>query len=192
MTRSLAIALVALTITATPASAGLDQSIGALFQAENKGCSTEIKLKLSEAIKKGINDEVLRREKAIKNPIALSAMSCLDNLMAVNLDFAIRVPNVQGMFNSAVSDATNQLCSMANEKLAELTGPLQELLNFDPFEALNIPGVSGGQDSSTITLGTISLGTLNTGGGVDPASRPQSTAGSLTEENLNELFGGGE
>lgn len=187
-------ATVALTLpTATPVKADLDAAIQSLFVAESKGCDTQVKLKLGEAIKKGINDEVLRREKAIKNPIALEAMSCLDNLMAVNLDFAISVPNIQGMFAGAVSDATNRLCSMANDKLAELTGPLQEALNFDPFEAINIPGLSGGGSTNDVTLATITLGTPSAGGGNQTATTTprEQTAGSLTERSLEELFGSG-
>ena len=193
MKRILAATAALTLLTATPAKADLDAAIQSLFVAENKGCDTQVKLKLGEAIKKGINDEVLRREKAIKNPIALEAMSCLDNLMAVNLDFAIRVPNIQGMFAGAVSDATNRLCSMANDKLAELTGPLQEALNFDPFEAINIPGLSGGGSTNDVTLATITLGTPSAGGGNQTATTTprEQTAGSLTERSLEELFGSG-
>ena len=190
MKRVLAATAAITLLAVTPARADLDASINSLFAAESKGCDTQVRLKLGEAIKKGINDEVLRREKAIKNPIALEAMSCLDNLMSVNLDFAISVPNLQGMFQSAVSDVTNRLCSMANDKLAELTAPLQEALSFDPFEAMNIPGLSGGGSTNDITLATITLGTNQVTGGLTANVAPrEETAGSLTERSLRELFG---
>lgn len=198
MRSTLTIALAAtMYVAASPTAhaqgaAGMDGFLDQIFKTEDQGCTTQVKLKLSDAIKKGVEDEVIRRESAIKDPIALSAMSCLDNLMDVNLDFHIQVPNLNGIFNQAVSDLENQLCSMANEKLAELTAPLQEALNFDPFEALNIPGTSGGGSSSDIGLGSVTIGSGEAGGAPNVQfERREATDGSLTEETLDALYGTG-
>lgn len=183
-------AILAAWLMSAPAGASpLTEVMDDLFGTEAQGCSPQVKLKLGEALTRGIENEVRRREQLIKNPIALQGLTCLDNLMNVNLDFAITVPDVGGLFDQAVSDAGNRLCSMAQDKLAEITGPLQEALDFDPFERLNIPGMEGGGAPTTIDFGTLSAGG---GAGTAPLvtyERPSDASGSFSDEMLDSLFG---
>ena len=169
-------------------AAALDGVLNQMFGTETNGCNSQVRLKLTEAIKKGIETEVRRREDLMKNPIALQGLTCLDNLMNVNLDFAITVPNIGGLFQGAVSNATDRLCQMAQDKLSEITGPLQQALNIDPFQALDIPGMSGGGGSQTIEFGTLSMGTGQ--GGPSVTFQPRDAGeGSFSRSTINDLYG---
>ncbi|MBX8785573.1 hypothetical protein HBA94_17590, partial [Ochrobactrum sp. GRS2] len=70
-----------------------------------------MKINLVEAIRSGIDKEVKRHEAALQKPPALDSLGCLDNLMQVNLDFAIQVPDLSQLFKSALSNAEQQICS---------------------------------------------------------------------------------
>ena len=162
----------------TPAAA--DQILQ-LFPAEAQGCSHTVKIGLADAIRSGIESEVLRGEEALKPPQPIAALGCLDNLMSLDLDIAIQVPNLAGMFQSAVSQAENQICSFAQDKLNELTAQITDLLQLPSFEFLPIGGLSG---SSTTAIGGVDL---NTGGGrAGTTFRTGET--SISDNNLDEVY----
>lgn len=139
------------------------QSVGdqilQLFPASGQGCTDTVKFSLTEAIRSGIEAEVLRGEEALRPPQSIGSLGCLDNLFDVNLDIAIQVPNLQSIFASAVSQAENQLCSFAQEKLNELTAQITDLLQLPDFNFLPIGGLTG---NSTTAIGGVDL---NVGGG---------------------------
>ncbi len=159
--QALAIALSAglMTITAPFAHAQANDQILQLFPSGDQGCADTVKLTLTDAIRSGIEAEVLRGEEALKNPHSIAALGCLDNLLDVNLDIAIQVPNLQGIFQSAVSQAQGQICSFADGKMNELTAQISSLLQLPSFNFLPIGGLTG---NSTTSVGGVDL---NTGGG---------------------------
>ena len=160
--RLLALLSFSLALMLPPAGARA-QSIGdqilQLFPANGQGCTDTVKISLTEAIRSGIEAEVLRGEEALRPPQAIGALGCLDNLFDVNLDIAIQVPNLQSIFASAVSQAENQLCSFAQDRLNELTAQISDLLQLPSFDFLPIGGLTG---NSTTAIGGVDL---NVGGG---------------------------
>ncbi|WP_136661469.1 hypothetical protein [Nitratireductor sp. XY-223] len=152
-----------------------------LFPAEAQGCSHTVKTGLAEAIRSGIESEVLRGEEALRPPQPIAALGCLDNLMSLNLDIAIQVPNLAGLFQSAVSQAENQICSFAQDKLNELTAQISSLLQLPSFDFLPIGGLSGG---STTAIGGVDL---NTGGG-RVGGGLTINGSTVTENNLDAVY----
>ena len=130
-----------------------------LFPANGQGCTDTVKLNLTNAIRSGIEAEVLRGEDALKKPQSIAALGCLDNLFDVNLDIAIQVPNLQGIFQSAVSQVQGQICSFAQDKMNELTAQVSSLLQLPSFNFMPIGGLTG---NSTTAIGGVDL---NVGGG---------------------------
>lgn len=130
-----------------------------LFPSEGQGCSDAVKLNLTDAIRSGIEAEVLRGEEALKRPHPIAALGCLDNLLDVNLDIAIQVPNLQGIFQAAVSQAQGQVCAFAETRMSELTARITDLLQLPSFDFLPIGGLTG---NATTSIGGVDL---NTGGG---------------------------
>ncbi|MGH1413502.1 MAG: hypothetical protein ACRBB0_08410 [Pelagimonas sp.] len=144
---------------APQAQAQANDQILQLFPSGGQGCVDHVKLNLTNAIRSGIEAEVLRGEEALKKPHSIAALGCLDNLLDVNLDIAIQVPNLQGIFASAVSQAQGQVCSFAQDKMNELTSQITNLLQLPNFNFLPIGGLTG---NSTTSIGGVDL---NTGGG---------------------------
>lgn len=130
-----------------------------LFPSGGQGCTDTVKLNLTNAIRSGIEAEVLRGEDALKKPQSIAALGCLDNLFDVNLDIAIQVPNLQSIFQNAVSQVQGQVCSFAQDKMNELTAQVSSLLQLPTFNFMPIGGLTG---NSTTTIGGVDL---NTGGG---------------------------
>ncbi|HDZ80918.1 MAG TPA: hypothetical protein ENH56_06690 [Roseobacter sp.] len=146
-------------MTAPQAQAQANDQILQLFPSGSQGCTDTVKLNLTSAIRSGIEAEVLRGEEALKKPHSIAALGCLDNLLDVNLDIAIQVPNLQGIFQAAVSQVQGQVCSFAEGKMNELTSQITDLLQLPNFNFLPIGGLTG---NSTTSIGGVDL---NTGGG---------------------------
>ncbi|GFE66962.1 hypothetical protein [Litoreibacter roseus] len=145
--------------TATPVAAQDNDQIIQLFPSNGQGCTDTVKISLTNAIRAGIESEVLRGEEALKPPASIAALGCLDNLFDVNLDIAIQVPNLQAIFAAAVSAVEDQICSFAQSKMNELTAQITDLLQLPTFEFLPIGGLTG---NATTTIGGVDL---NVGGG---------------------------
>lgn len=152
--------LVSLALATAPrVQAQANDQILQLFPSGGQGCTDAVKLNLTDAIRAGIEAEVLRGEEALKRPHSIAALGCLDNLLDVNLDIAIQVPNLQGIFQAAVSQAQGQVCSFAESRMSELTAQITDLLQLPSFNFLPIGGLTG---TSTTSIGGVDL---NTGGG---------------------------
>lgn len=124
-------------VSVTQGHAQSDDQIFRLLTAD-PACDAETAGSLAAAAREGIENAVRRAEAAIKAPIPTGDLACLDDLMDLNLDFAITLPDLGGMFAGAVSNATDHLCSFARDKWNELTKPLNA--NFD----LSLPGFQDG------------------------------------------------
>lgn len=132
-----------------------------------------VRINLKKAIRTGIEREVERHEAALKKPPSLSDLGCLDNLFNVNLDFAIKVPNLTGIFESAVSDAKQKICTYAQQEWNKLTQPLQAGLKLPGFNKLQLPdGGSGGGPALNFNYGR-SSGTLDLTPPPNPNSGPR-------------------
>ncbi|ASY61402.1 hypothetical protein [Sinorhizobium sp. CCBAU 05631] len=188
--RQLAICAVsglALAAAAVPAQA--DQ-IEQLFKTEGKGCIDTVKVNLVDAIRAGIDKEVERHEAALQKPPALDQLGCLDNLFNVNLDFAIQVPDLTSLFNSATSNAEQQICSYAQDAWNKVTEPLQSALQLPSFDSLQLPGGMGGGSVPTLDY-NYKGGSLNLQQPSVNNSGRRENDGSLLNELYNDLYGPG-
>lgn len=191
---AIAVALSPAPVTAqTPTQSGIaDQVITSLLGegTSQAGCTPTVKTSLSKAIRQGIETEVKRREKLLQNPMTAGALGCLDQLMSANLDFAIALPSLNGLFQKAASQLMQQACQIANEKLQELTAPIKEALTLpDLGQLLNVSGMTGGIGSNTINMGSIDLKVGSPRTFQAPSSGYDANADSLTSKMLQELYG---
>lgn len=180
LTGALAIAI-AILGTAPAAFAQSNDQILQLFPSGGQGCTDTVKINLTEAIRAGIESEVLRGEEALRPPAAISALSCLDNLFDVNLDIAIQVPNLQGIFAAAVSQVEGQICSFAQNRMDELTAQITDLLQLPTFNFLPIGGLTG---NSTASIGGVDL---NVGGG-QQGQGITVNGNTVSRTNLDEVY----
>lgn len=152
-----------------------------LFPGGGQGCTDTVRLNLTEAIRSGIEAEVLRGEEAIRAPASISALGCLDNLFDVNLDIAIQVPNLAGIFANAVSQIEGQICTFAQGKMDELTAQITDLLQLPTFNFLPIGGLSG---NATTAIGGVDL---NVGGGQQGGGLTVN-GNTVSRTNLDEVY----
>ncbi|RAL97901.1 MULTISPECIES: hypothetical protein [Hyphomicrobiales] len=176
-----------LALAAAPAQA--DQ-IEQLFKDSGKGCVDTVKINLVEAIRAGIDKEVKRHEAALQKPPSLDSLGCLDNLMKVNLDFAIQVPDLSQIFNQALSNAEQQICSYAQEQWNKVTEPLQSALQLPSFDSLQLPGGMGGGSVPTLNY-NYKGGSLNLNSPSTENSGRRENDGSLLNNLYNDLYGPG-
>lgn len=165
-------------------------SIEELFQNAGPGCLPTVKVNLVDAIRNGIDGEVKRQEAALKKPSPITSLGCLDNLMNVNLDIAIPVPDLQGIFNSAMSNAESQICSAAQEEFDKVTEPLQNAMQTPGLNGLNLPGGGGGRwpdlnfEYERASPGERGLNSRSTA--------PRSNDGTILNNLYQKLYGGGQ
>lgn len=152
-----------------------------LFPGGGQGCTDTVRLNLTQAIRSGIEAEVLRGEEAIRPPASISALGCLDNLFDVNLDIAIQVPNLQAIFANAVSQIEGQICSFAQSRMDELTAQITDLLQLPTFNFLPIGGLTG---NATTAVGGVDL---NVGGGQQGAGITVN-GNTVSRTNLDEVY----
>ncbi|HBQ33076.1 MAG TPA: hypothetical protein DD739_10355 [Ochrobactrum anthropi] len=178
--------LLSILLLAAPAAAHAEVGDD-LFQGAGEGCLETVKISLKDAINSGIEGEVKRQEAALKMPAPLSGLSCLDSLMDTNLDIAITIPDLSAIFNKALSDAENQVCSMAQEQISKLTEPLQNAFQFPQLQGLNLPGMgaSGGPDIDF----SIGQGGIGQSGSNVQDSGPRENAQSIMNDLYQNLYG---
>jgi hypothetical protein len=118
-------------------------------------------------------------------------MGCLDNLFNVNLDFAIQVPDLTKLFQGAVSDAEQQICTYAQDAWNKVTEPLQANLQLPSFGKLELPGGGGGGDVPSLDFNYDDGGSLNMAAPADPNTGRRSNDGTLLNDLYNSLYGPG-
>lgn len=159
-----------------------------LFANSGEACLPAVKVNLKDAIRNGIEGEVKRREQALKMPAPLAGLSCLDSLMDVNLDTAIQLPSLNSLFNGALSDAQNQVCSMARDQIEKVTEPLQNAFSIPPIHGLNLPG-TGANGGPDIDFG-VSNGAIGRFGAEIVNTGPRENAQTIMDELYRGLYGG--
>lgn len=179
----------AISISASAGFAKADQ-IEQLFQNSGAGCTDTIKVNLVDAIRNGIDTEVKRHEAALEKPPALGSMGCLDNLFKVNLDIAIQVPDLQGIFNQAVSNAESQLCSYAQDAWNKVTEPLQSALQLPQFNQLQLPSGLGSGTAPSMDF-NYQGGQLNFGNPSSGDTQRRTYRSPLMQEFYNNMYGPG-
>ncbi len=189
--RKITLTLTAIAAITAPSGYAKADQIEQLFQNAGQGCTDTIKVNLVDAIRSGIDTEVKRHEAALEKPPSLGSLGCLDNLFNLNLDIAIQVPNLQGIFKQAVSNAESQLCNYAQEAWNKVTEPLQSALHLPSFDALQLPGGSSGNVPS-LNFNYNSSGQLNLQTPSDPGTDRRTYESPLMNEFYNNMYGPGQ
>jgi hypothetical protein len=187
-------AAAALLLMAAPAQAqSAGDQIEKLFEttlgANNGGCVDTVRVSLTDAIRAGIDTEVKRAEAALQQPQPIDALGCLDNLMNVNLDIAVPVPDFQGMFNQALSNAENQICSFAQDAWEKVTEPLTSALQLPSFNGLTVETFSS-NPGDVLNFGDVESGLADGDYGENSSGR-DAGAGSLLRDTYRKLYGSG-
>lgn len=150
-----------------PANAGAQTEI--FRSMTNERCSAGARDAAANAARQNVESHVTRAEASIQPPTPVGDLSCLNDLMNINLDFLSgQFFSLDSMFQDLMSgfqnitlegigeEVTRQICQFAQEKWEELTEPLnlslEDLMgDISPsftnnFALINIgSGGSGGQ-----------------------------------------------
>ncbi|WP_348764580.1 hypothetical protein [uncultured Henriciella sp.] len=168
----------------------IEQLFDSMLGGQSGACTDTVKVSLTDAIRAGIDTEVARKEAALQQPKPIDGLGCLDNLMNLDLDIAIQVPDVQGLFDSALSNAEQQICSFAQEAWDKATEPLTSALQLPSFDGISVDSFTGGS-SDVLDFGSVNMG-LSQGGdyGGDAGVR-DAGENSLLRDTYQKLYGTG-
>ncbi len=149
----------------TPAAAGAQTEI--FRSMTNERCSDASRDAIANGARQNVESHVTRSEASIQPPTPVGDLSCLNDLMNINIDFLSgQFFSLDTLFQDLMSgfqnitlegigeQVTRQICQFAQEKWEELTEPLnlsvEDLIgdispNFTSnFALINISGGGGG------------------------------------------------
>jgi len=191
--------LIAGLIGLTPVSAGAQTDI---FRAmTNERCSDASRDAVANAARQNVESHVTRSEASIQPPTPIGDLSCLNDLMNIDIDFLsgelFSIGDIFGDLMSGLQnvtlegiqgEVTRQICEFASDKWSELTKPLN----------LSVDDLMG--DISPDFTSNFALLNVTPGGGsgvvprgsVSPASTPQSAPpvqnGSSVQDTINQIY----
>jgi hypothetical protein len=133
--RAIPALLIAGLIGLTPVSAGAQTEI---FRAmTNERCSDASRDAVANAARQNVESHVTRAEASIQPPTPIGDLSCLNDLMNIDIDFLsgelFSIGDIFGDLMSGLQnvtlegvqgEVTRQICAFAEEKWSELTKPL--------------------------------------------------------------------
>lgn len=211
-------ALCALALTAAlPAAAnaqnGEDPIMAALLA--DPACDQETAEMLAAAARGGLERSVQRAEASIQPPAPVGDLACLTDLMDVSLDFAISMPDIQGLLIGAVDQAVDAACGFAMDHWNEATRPLRNGFNASipaletPWGDYNLggsasaglnpsdsPGVSvsvpqppAPSEGAVFTPPILPQSTAPSGGNTGGGNSPAEGQGGGSQTIMNNLFG---
>jgi hypothetical protein len=173
-TRVLPALVVSALLGLTPAAAGAQTEI--FRSMTNERCSDASRDAIANAARRNVESHVTRAEASIQPPTPVGDLSCLNDLMNINIDFLSgQFFSLDTLFQDLLSgfqnitlegigeEVTRQICRFAQEKWEELTEPLNlsvdDLLgDISPsftsnFALINISGGgSGGTTNPPLTV----------------------------------------
>ena len=168
----------------------IEQLFDSMLGGSSGACSDTVKLSLTDAIRSGIDAEVARKEAALQQPKPVDSLGCLDNLMNLDLDIAIQVPDVQGMFDSALSNAEQQICSFAQDAWDKATEPLTSALQLPSFDGISVDTFTG-NSGDVLDFGSVDVGLSQGGDYGGDAQVRDAGENSLLRETYQKLYGTG-
>lgn len=158
----------------------------------NERCSDASRDAIANAARRNVENHVARAEASIQPPTPVGDLSCLNDLMNVNIDFLsgqfFSLDSLLGDFMSGLQNITlegigqavgnqvgRQICAFAQEKWSELTEPLN--LSLDDIVGDIAPGFTSNFALINVSQGQSGSGvTINGGAGL--RSAPPATSGS--------------
>jgi len=168
----------------------------------NERCSAESRDGVANAARLNVESHVTRAEASIQPPTPVGDLSCLNDLMNMNIDFLsgqfFSLDSILGDLMSGLQNITldgiggevnRQICQFAQDKWSELTEPLNlsvgDLLgDVSPDFTSNFAliNVSPGNPGSGVTVN---------GGSTPPVSitpAPTSTGGGNAQDAINQIY----
>lgn len=168
----------------------------------NERCSDASRDAVSNAARANVESHVRRAEASIQPPTPVGDLSCLNDLMNINIDFLsgqfFSLDSLLGDFMNGLQNITlegigeeinRQICAFAQKKWSELTEPLnlsvEDLLgDISPSFTSNFAliNVSQGQPGSGVTVN---------GGATPPPSvtpAPTSTTSPNVQDAINQIY----
>jgi hypothetical protein len=178
----------------SPAAAGAQTEI--FRSMTNERCSSASRDDVANAARLNVESHVTRAEASIQPPTPVGDLSCLTDLMNIDIDFLsgqfLSLDSLLGDFMSGLQNISlegigeeinRQICAFAQEKWSELTEPLnlsvEDLLgDVSPDFTSNFAliNVSQGEPGSGVTLNGVS------------APSPQVTPRSRTDQNVQDAI----
>jgi hypothetical protein len=189
--------LIAGLIGLTPISAGAQTEI--FRSMTNERCSAASRDAVANASRQNVESHVTRAEASIQPPTPIGDLSCLNDLMNIDIDFLSgELFSIGDIFGDLLSglqnvtlegiqgEVTRQICAFAAEKWSELTEPLN--LSLD-----DLMGDISPDFTSNFALINVSQG----GGGAtrppapSPTPTPQSAptlGGTSVQDTINQIY----
>lgn len=167
----------------------------------NERCSEESRDTVAEAARLNVESHVTRAEASIQPPTPVGDLSCLNDLMNIDIDYLsgqfFSLDSLLGDFTSGLQTITlesigeevnRQICAFAEEKWAELTEPLTLL----PGDLLGDVSPDFTSNFALINLSEDSSGSGGSGGvtAAPPSvtTPAQSATGPDVEEMINQIY----
>lgn len=195
-------ALSALAISAliglTPITASAQTEI--FRSMTNERCSSESRDAVANAARLNVESRVARAEASIQPPAPVGDLSCLNDLMNINIDFLsgrlFSIGDILGDLLSGLQnitlegiqgEVTRQICEFAAKKWEELTKPLN--LSLDDLMGDISPSFTSNFALINVTQGAPGTGIVVNGGSVTPQSvRPAPRSDPSIQDTINQIY----
>lgn len=188
-----------------PATAGAQTEI--FRSMTNERCSAGSRDAAANAARQNVESHVTRAEASIQPPTPVGDLSCLNDLMNINLDFLSgQFFSLDTLFQDLLSgfqnitlegisgEVTRQICQFAQEKWEELTEPLnlslEDLMgDISPsftnnFALINISGGGGGGSTNPPLTVTPPPATTP----APTTAAPSSTGDAGVQDAINQIY----
>jgi len=199
-TRSLSAIAVAALIGLTPVVATAQTEI--FRSMTNERCSSASRDAVANAARQNVESRVARAEASIQPPTPVGDLSCLNDLMNIDIDFLsgkmFSIGDIFGDLLGGLQDitlegiqgeVTRQICAFAAEKWEDLTKPLN--LSLDDLLGDISPGFTSNFALINVTRGDPGTGVVINGGSTSPqpSSAPRiQSGGSDVQNTINEIY----
>lgn len=168
----------------------------------NERCSDASRDAIANGARQNVESRVARAEASIQPPTPVGDLSCLNDLMNIDIDFLsgqmFSIGDIFGDLLSGLQDitlegiqgeVTRQICAFAAEKWSELTEPLN--MSLSDLTGGIAPDFTSNFSLINVSQGAPGSGVTVNGGAVTPAPssapRPQS-GGSDVQSTINQIY----
>jgi len=198
-TRALSAVAVAALVGLTPIAATAQTEI--FRSMTNERCSAASRDAVANAARLNVESRVARAEASIQPPTPVGDLSCLNDLMNINIDFlsgkmfdisAILGDLMSGLQNITLEgiqgEVTRQICEFAAEKWGELTKSLN--LSVDDLLGDISPSFTSNFALINVTQGQTGTGVVINGGTTPTPSftQRQAPGGSDVQNTINQIY----
>lgn len=194
-TRAVGALILATVLITSPMSAGAQTEI--FRSMTNARCSDASRDAVANAARNNLERHVARAEASIQPPTPVGDLSCLNDLLNIDIDFLSGqffsldsllsdfMTGLQNITLEGIGEEINrQICAFAEEKWSELTEPL----NLSPDDLLGdiSPGFTDNFALINVSQGQSGSGSSNPPPAVTPA--PTSVGGANVQDAINQIY----